>query len=489
MKKTLCIVFSLLMFLSAFFAAGCGKTPEQTTEVTDRPDPVVSDTETAPPDDLPDTTFTGKTFRVIATAGSSEKDIFTQDHMITEDIHDAVFLRNKNVEERFGITIEVTVDDYDKLPKRVSNCVKSGSDEYDLCFVHMVKGATLAQNNDVLPFEKLPYVDFSKIWWDNDIKNGFSIRNNLMMANGDISPNSFSYTSCLFFNKKIFDSLDLEYPYELVRQGKWTFDRLIEYTKDFSEDKDGDGKIKHDSDDDVFGITSYFLSVPYDFYYAAGGMLVSKDQDDVPYYDPQVERDTAIYEKIYEALITNKANFETDEAYELNVIKIFTDGRAMFYNASLSSAEFLREMDDPFGIIPEPKFDEDQKDYKSFVNGASSMICVPATVKESNREYVSIIIEALASEAYSVVTPVLKETYLKRKITRDADSADMIDYIVRNRVFDMAYVNMWEGVGSYVRDLLRNKSTNVASKLKSYNTQAKRKIENIVKAFDKSLRS
>lgn len=179
---------------------------------------------------------------------------------------------------------------------------------------------------------------------------------------------------------------------------------------------------------------------------------------------------------------------ETVVASFPNVSKVFADGRALFLDAKLATAEELREMDNEFGILPVPKFSESQSDYRSFVNGASSMICVPATVKsDSQREFVSIITEALASEAYRTVTPVLKETYLKRKITRDSDSADMIDYIVRNRVFDMAYVNMHDGVGSYVRDLLASKTADITSTLKRYQKSAKKKIESIVKAFDKSL--
>ena len=444
----------------------------------------VSETETAEPavtDGLPELKF-NKPFRIL-TSAVSKIDVYTEDHMINESVHDAVKPRNLNVEDRFGIKIEVLVEDYNRVTQMVKRSVKSGSADYDLCFVHMVNGAALAQNNEVLSFSKLPYVDLSQPWWDKDIKSGFSIRDNIMMVNGDISPTSFNYTSCLYFNKKIFDKLDIEYPYKLVTEGKWTLDKFIELTKDVSQDMDGDGRITHDSSRDVFGLTSYFLSVPYDFYYGAGGMLVTKDEDDVPVYDPDIAKETQIYEKIYEALITNNANFETDEAYELNVIKIFTDGRAMFYNAMLSSCEFLREMDDDYGIVPEPKYDEKQKEYKTFVNGASSMVCVPATVsKPEDREFVSIIIEALASEAYKIITPELKEVYLKRKMTRDWESAEMVDIIV------MGYVNMWEGVGSYVRDLLRSKSKNVSSKLDSYKTQAKRKIDKIVEAFDNSLK-
>ena len=497
MKRSLCLVFAFLLVVTAAFAAGCANTPAVTTDsvttaVPDdktEPEETTGPEETKPADGLPEADYGGRTFRIITTE-VSEKDVFTEDHMTADPLHDAVYTRNLNVEERFKIKLDITVDTYQTVTNRVSRAVKSGSDEYDLCFAHMVNGASLAQNNYVLPFDKLPYVDITKPWWDKDIGNGFSIRNNLMMLNGDISPTSFSMTSCLYFNKNMFDKHDLEYPYQLVRDGKWTFDRLIEFTKDISQDMDGDGKLSHDSDADVFGLTAYFLNVPYSFYYGAGGMLITKDQDDVPFFEPQTERDTAIYAKIYEAIITNKSNFETEEAYEINTIKIFVDGRAMFYDANLGHSEqFLREMDNDYGILPEPKFDEEQTDYQSFVNGAISMICVPATVREENREYVSVIIEALASEAYNLVTPALKENILKRKMTRDAESADMIDIIVRHRVFDMAYANMFDGVGSYVRDLLRQKSeTGVSSKLKSYTKQTQSKIKKIVEAFDKSLK-
>jgi hypothetical protein len=491
MKKLLCVIFALLLAASAVMSAGCA---EQSPLVTDtagtEPDTVTTEPEeTEIREDLPEVTFNGRPFRVIIQS-QAEADIYTEDHEIGESIHDAVFERNIKVCDRFGIELQITREDYSAVNNSISRSVKAGSDDYDLCFVHMVSGASLAQSNLVLPFEKLPYVDLEKPWWDKDIYNGFSIRNNLMMVNGDISPRSFSITSCMYFNKTMFDKLDLEYPYELVREGKWTLDKLYELTKGVTRDNDGDGVVSKDSKSDIYSLTSWYLDVPYSFYYAAGGMLVSKDENDVPYYDPQLERDTQIYNKIYDVIIGNNAYFETEMADYMRVIETFYEGRALFYDSTLNAAETLRDMNDEFGIVPTPKFDEAQSDYKSFVNGASSMICVPATVtKTENREFVSIIIEALASEAYRTITPVLKETCLKRKLTRDADSSDMIDYIVRNRVFDMAYVNMHDGVGSYVRDLLKKGSTDISKELKQYQKSAKKKIDGIVKAFDKSLQS
>ena len=485
MKKALCVIIALTFILCAFFA-GCAEKPADTDTTAAEQESVTEAPETEIPDGLPEINYGGKTFRVIIPDGC-ELDIYTEDHETSEPLHDAVFQRNKAVCDRFGITIEVTTDEYNAVNAAISRSVKAGSDDYDLCFVQMVAGSALAQSNLVLPFEKLPYIDLEKPWWDSSIKNGFSIRNNLMMLNGDISPVSFSITSCMYFNKTMFDRLDMEYPYELVRSGKWTLDKLFELTKDITADGDGDGKVDPDSTADVYGLSSWYLDVPYSFYYAAGGMLVSKDEDDVPYYDPQIERDTEIYKKIYDVIITNKAYMETAIPDFPKVAQTFADGRALFLDAKLATADELRDMNNDFGIIPVPKLSEQQPEYKSFVNGASSMICVPATVPESNREYVSIITEALASEAYRTVTPVLKEQYLKRKITRDAESADMIDYIVRNRVFDMAYINMYDGVGSYVRDLLAKGTADISSKMKSYEKSSKKKIEAVVKAFDKSL--
>ena len=492
MKKILCVLFVLLLTVSGAVLTGCTEKPanETTTVVNTSSN---DDTETGPiitepvetelTADLPDVKYTGKTIRFLL-MDRAQGDIYTEDHMTSNALHDAVFIRNSTVADRYGIKFEYVIDTESGVPSRLSTAVKSGSDEYDICFTHMVNGANNAINNEVLPLDELPYVDLSKPWWDKDVNQGFSIKNHLMMINGDISPYSFNLTACMYFNKKLFDKYDLEYPYQLVREGKWTLDKLIELTKDFTADKDGDGKITADGGSDIFGLTAWFLGLPYDFYYGAGGMIVSKDNDDVPYYDLQVERDTAIYDKIYSVVITNKANYEQSNWNVPHTL--FSSGRALFYDASLGDGELLREMEDEYGILPIPKYSEAQ-DYKSFVNGASAMICIPATVKPQNREFVSVILESLASEAYMTVTPVLKETYLKRKYTRDADSMDMLDYVIRNRVFDMGYVFLYSNVGSYVRDLLVKGAQNISSTVKSYSRIGPKYVERIVKSFDKSL--
>ena len=498
MKKVLSAIFAVLMAISCLIVAGCTekdpgtqKTDTTAAAETEAATAAVTEEQEILPD-LPDVTFENSDPFVILTQKSGyEADFYTEDNDTGDTLHDAVRLRNNNVCDKYKIQIEVYCEEYSTVNDMIKRSVNSGTHEYDLCFVHMVSGAVLAQSNIVLPFEKLEYVDLSKPWWDKDIKNGFSIENNMMMVNGDISPMSFSTTSCLYFNKKLFDDNDMEYPYKLVEEGKWTLDKLYEMTKDLTV-PDGDGKIDALNGKNQFGLASWYLDVPYSFYYGAGGMLITKDKDtDAPVYDPDIERETAIYNKIYDVIIKNNAYFETDSTTKNfpNVAKVFSEGRAFFYDAKLSSAEELRDMDYEFGILPIPKLNEAQDDYRSFVNGSSSMVCVPTTCRTAEmRERTSILIEAFAYESYKIVTPALIETYLKRKVTRDADSQDMINYIIRNRVFDMAYINMHDGVGSYVRDLLQKKSTNVSSEIGKYKKSVPKKIDKIVQAFEKSLK-
>ncbi len=495
MKRAISLFFALTMVISCFIMAGCAEKPPavKPSESDAAATEAVTEAVTEEPEilpDLPEVTFENSDpFVVLLQSGIYADDFYTEDHDTGDTLHDAVRLRNSNVCDKYKIELEVITDEWSSVTDRIRLSVNGGTHEYDLCFVHMVSGATLAQSNIVLPFEKLEYVDLSKPWWDKAIKNGFSIENNMMMVNGDISPMSFSTTSCMYFNKKLFDDNDMEYPYKLVEEGKWTFDKLFEMTKDMTI-PDGEGKIDAKNGKNQFGLASWYLDVPYSFYYAAGGMIVTKDPDtDKPIYAPDLERDTAIYDKIYNVIIKNNAYFETNTSDFPNVAKVFADGRALFYDAKLSSAEELRDMDNEFGILPVPKYNEAQDDYYSFVNGASSMVCVPTTCRTAEmRERASILIEAFAYESYKIVTPALIETYLKRKVTRDADSQDMINYIIRNRVFDMAYINMHDGVGSYIRDLLQKKSTNVSSELGKYKKSAPKKIDKIVDAFEKSVR-
>lgn len=490
MKKVLCIVFSLLMAVGCLSAAGCGNDdkPTVTSDVASSGEDTRETSSRAADEiiDLPEVKF-NREFTIITQSQSGAIDILSAERDTGDPLTDAIRARNITVQDKYGVTFNIIAENAGDVTAMIRRDADANSGEYDLAFVQMVySGPTLAMDNAIVPISKLPYADPGKRWWDKDLKDVYSIENNLMALAGDISPYTFNCTACMYFNKTLFDNYDIKYPYEEVKNGTWTIDRLIEITKDSFHDVSGDSSLHPIDTKNIYGLACWQLDVPYSLYYGCGGMIVTKDNEDKPIYTPHIERDTEIYNKIYRTIITNKAYFEKDLEHFEDVAGVFASGRAFFYDGSLQSVEQLRDMDDEFGILPMPKLNKEQDGYKSFVNGAGSVVCVPASAPDL--ECSSIILEALASETYYSVTPVLYESYLKRKAAQDYQSADMIDFIVRNRVFDIAYIYLNDGIGSYVRDLLRTGSTDISSTLKSYQRVTERRLSQIIQTYEKSLR-
>lgn len=432
-------------------------------------------------DNLPVSDLQGYTFRVLTISksiGIEEAD--------GEVLNDAEYARDVKVEERFNIGIKAEFyTNYLDVTAQFKKTVAAQSDDYDMVFIHMIDGTALASSGHYYPINDLEYINLEKIWWDKDIENGFRIGGKLFLAAGDILPDTLLRTSCMAFNKNLFDNYNLTYPYQLAYDGKWTLDELSGLTKDITQDLNGDGKIKEA--DDLFGLTSWYLDSPYSLYYGAGGTIIKKDANDMPELNFNVEKNLAIYMKIFDVIVTNNSNYHTDINTFTNAYSTFNEGRALFSEIALThlSGDEWRNMEQDYGLVPIPKYDTDQEKYLGFVNGCAAMMGVPITISDPGRT--SIIIEALAAESYNSVTPTLYEVVAKTKQTRDEESSDMIDIIIRNRVFDIGYTHLLSsGISNFVRDLLASGKTNVASQFAKNEKSLTKSLDKIVTAYEEN---
>ena len=126
-------------------------------------------------------------------------------------------------------------------------------------------------------------------------------------------------------------------------------------------------------------------------------------------------------------------------------------------------------MEEEYGVLPQPKYDTDQKDYMSFVNGAASVVIVPKSLGTDRLDFVGHMMEALASSSYYMVTDTLYDKVAKSKNVRDAESAEMVDIIIRNRVFDFGYSHFFSKgypCATLFQSCLDAKSSSVASSIK-----------------------
>lgn len=481
-KKMLALLLCLLTLAPAAVACAEKTTDDSaksTGESTSAQDSATEETEIQ--DNLPEEKFEGYEFNITSIY---EKDIGLEEDT-GEALDTAVFQRDQKIMERFDVKFVLTYySDYSKANDAVRTVVGSMStDEIDVAVLHMVDGSKMISAGTYYAISDMPYINLSQPYWDSAASNAFGVGGKLYMTTGDICSSTLMRTSCLAFNKNLFRDKNLTEPYQLAYDGKWTLDQLYEYTRNSKDDLNGDGKYKEA--DDFFGLTSWHLDSPYSFYYGAGGSITQKDEDDLPYVDMNLEKNTNIYEKIYKVVIENESNYHTDINTYTKAYTVFLEGRALFCETSVDkfANDEWRNMEQDYGVLPMPKYDESQEEYLSFVNGAAGLLAVPVAISDADRT--SIILEALACESYKKVTPVLYEITAKTKgASRDLESADMIDLVFRNRVFDFAYANLYgNGIVDFVRDLLDRKSTDVASTFskneKSLNKQMDKLVEKV----------
>jgi hypothetical protein len=56
-----------------------------------------------------------------------------------------------------------------------------------------------------------------------------------------------------------------------------------------------------------------------------------------------------------------------------------------------------------------------------------------------------IVLEALSEESYKKLTPAFYDLAISGKYTRDEGSVEMLDLILRSRIYDPLYFNAWSG--------------------------------------------
>lgn len=120
------------------------------------------------------------------------------------------------------------------------------------------------------------------------------------------------------------------------------------------------------------------------------------------------------------------------------------------------------DMENDFGILPMPKWDEAQENYQTMSDGSAPLAAIPKTVRDT--DFVGIVTEGLAHESYKTVTPILYESSIKVRGARDETSIKVIDIAIRTATVDFGYVyGNYNMMGFTLSDLMGSKNPNFAS--------------------------
>ncbi|MBR2914345.1 MAG: hypothetical protein IKC06_00860 [Clostridia bacterium] len=439
------------------------------------------------------------TFDVAVTSNEEQSTYFSEDigfdKYATTDavINDAVKERNRLIEKKTGVV--VTPVYVKNVTTAVQDDIAGGLGNYDMAMPFLSGAITLAQEGQLhaLNSEKLsPYIDLTMPWWSQGANEAFSISEQLYFSTGDITIMSKISTRALVFNKEMYATL---FPgekslYEMVEEGVWTYDKMLEMCKKATVDN-GDGKWDYN---DTWGLVSE-TSDPYNFYSAAGESLANKDADDLPYLTFENTRSIDVAQRLLEEyakkntwhICSNRLDVDYGvPASELWVVSldIFGEGRALFRCSVFSAIKKLRNYEDgiEFGIIPLPKFDEDQENYYTPSGAGTYVAVIPITAKDP--EYSAYMTELLACEAKNYLTPAYYETTLKSRDARDDESEKMLDeYIFSNLKFDVGSFYNFGGIGSMMQTLAYQGKTDLVSTFEGLKATAENAIDETIENY------
>ncbi|MCL2095542.1 MAG: extracellular solute-binding protein [Oscillospiraceae bacterium] len=434
--------------------------------------------------ELPEKDFENYTFTFFAHqidypgdwVGDSDPREIVAEEENADPINDAVYIRNRKIEAEYNINIEMIArpDDVGILRRAVG----SGDSTYDAAVIFNNNIPGVVTNNLLVNIDNLPFVDIDKPWWDPAVKE-MSIANQNYLLGGDLLILDNEATNGLLFNKDLMADFGIELPYNLVKSGKWTMDAMHDMIKGAEADLNGDGTM---GPEDRWGFV-VGIDVLHALLVSGGGLLAEKDENDVPYMTFTNPKNLLILDKTMELLYNPEyvVNIHTREEYG-DYHSMFEDGRVLFLWMRMRVVESLRGMEGNFGIIPMPKFDENQENYHSVVNPYTGVLLgVPKSAEDLER--VSIVLEALSAESRYTLQPAYYDVTLQRKHMRDEESSEMLDIIFNSRVYDIGGVYSFGGVWRDFIELSRNNNRNIISFYEGRLARMERDIERIVETF------
>ncbi len=384
-------------------------------------------------------------------------------------IDDAVYNRNVAVEDRFNCKIVLALDEpYTEASNKITNSITAGEDAYDIISFHVVQLGLLTLSDYFMNWYDIPHIDFEKPWWSPSTTNDLTYNGVCVTAIGDMALSALSAAYCVFYNKNLGQNYDFPDLYEVVNDGKWTIDYITELTKGVYQDLNGNGSV--DLEDDLFGYTSDCNSNLNTYLWSFDNPVFKKNGDTLE-YTYKTDKVTNIITKLcdmfdlYDGIqvgSTTYVNLEgaTGHAYSRDM---FAKSHSVLANGYISmSLSHFRELEDEFGILPYPKWDEAQENYYTMSDGHHEAMALPKTI--GDLEAVGTITEAMCAESYKILVPAYYDVALKVKSTRDEQSIAMLDLIVNSRVFDFGYVyDAWKGASFFMQELVRTNNTNFES--------------------------
>lgn len=393
-------------------------------------------------DSLPELDFEGEPIRFLTLDSSYIKnDEIWVDELNSDPFNDSIYNRNMYVMDRLNCKIENDFATAAEIEKKLDIIINSDEDYYQVIGHEAAPSLNLSLDgyfHDLNTLEE-DYIDFDAPWWSRQFFDATSANDKVYVLAGSLSLSMIRSIHATYFNKRIADDEGVGDLYTVVSEGRWTIDYQSELVSGMFREMNGNDI--HD-DDDFYGFcTPLYWST--DSYWSAFDIeILSRDKEGRFEFVLNEEKAYDGLNKILGLCYGDGTYVEISESKKPNAM--FVSGNAFMLTQRLDCVETpdFRNMKDDYGILPMPKFNENQNEYYSMPFEIFQTYSIPKTVLQP--EKATAVLEALCAETWRKVIPTYSEIALKGKYLSDPESRDMFDGIISN-------VKMDPGIMYYIR--------------------------------------
>ena len=488
--KLLCLLMAGLLLLSTFVACGLGDEPSGESG-----DETAAESETANElqaalDELGEISWGGEEFSVLY-MDSFKNEVYAEGGTVDKEggssqvINDAVFERNTLFAERCNLVFKTVEKDASGVNTAVQNEASAPTGDFQMIDHRLGESATLATSGYLYNLYDLG-IDLDGEWWDSGTAE-FVLAGGVYFMSGSLNFADDGVTYVLIFNKDMQKTYSntVPNPYETARNGEWTLDYFNNVIQGISADN-GDGKW---NELDTYGFINTWEYGNTFFIGSDLRYINNKGEDgEITLFladKAQMEKALNVLELSQAIYHNNNASYMSPPAQENLGQTAFKENRGLFYGEVVNHLTPLtQEMKTEFGILPVPKYDKAQEFYRTWTHSSGSTFSVTSAIPAAKTEQMGLIVQAYAILSHQFVKPAYYDIMLTSRNVHDADSADMMDLMFANRVYEMSFYFNNFGFFDLFKSATNDNSDNFTSK---YNSQAKsfsKKLKNVLRKLE-----
>ncbi len=477
-KIPLCILLSLLMLSSCGIIAINPPSFEDEEETTEAP-------ETNPPyqvseyekyeanyskevakfmHDVTDADYGGGSF-LIATPKSA---LIVPDETVGAVLSKEMELRNAFIESELNIVVAEKKVDKNLMYDEIRQAIKSVSYYADLILINQSDIGKYAMGGAIANLSSLPGINLTADYYNYSSVEAGGGASKIYGVAGNASLD-MDALSAVFYNKDLLAQITEENPYSLVDNGSWTWAKFLEYANGVSGL--GDGYYS-------FGSQNAAMYLSDLIYISCGQKFVNVPQSAMPQIAFTADSAAPIIDTIKSVLNHEKRNDNSLEA-----ISSFASGNTLFLIDKLSTMKSIANSKANWGVLPLPKYNAEQKEYKTLAYGEDAMFfAMVPTVSDTQK--VSNVLAMLNIASYGDLPSAYAGDAMSYWL-RDNASTRMVDKIMNSATYDFAYSysNVKNSIASATFTAIRNPSIGVSSVANYLNSWTRRFNSDVYNMF------